>query len=578
VIGAMFLSFWMSMSLFYHIAYLPQAINLYQYTWMRAGIYHIDFGFYLDALSLVMAVMVTGISTLVCIYSLGYMNHEDNLNQYYACIAFFTFAMLWLIFADNLLQLFFGWEGVGVASYLLIGFFVKKKQASNASMKAFLLNRVGDLGLIVAMALFLKFRGSLGYDELLYMGRELEIPLWGLQVCDWIGLGLLLAAMAKSAQMPLNLWLPDSMVGPTPISALIHAATMVTAGVFLICRFSFLFSLSPFLQSWCLMIGLASVIFMGLVALCEYNIKRIIAYSTISQLGNMIAICALQGYVFSIFHLITHAVFKALLFLTAGAIIVAMDHEEDIRDMGGLKSHKTIHLAMICGLLSLCAIPPFAGFFSKDAILTLAKDSSLWIYTAFLMGSFVTALYSIRLYYLLFWYTKPSVVKPVSRYITSVLWVLMILSVCSGFMLIPFLPALSNTFIQSDPVDNVVVLLGDSLTFIQHGISDWSFSVTILTFMLFPIMHKRSILPYLWVIKSNYGLVYLLNGIIWLYGIISRFSVSVIEQMVDFLCVYGGGIVAVGLGKAGSHFSTGKLHHYVWIMLLSLVVLVLSVT
>lgn len=576
VVLSMLLSFWMSVSLFYHIAFLKGPIHLTQYTWAVIGPYHFEFGFWLDAVSCLMAVLVSGISSLVCIYSLGYMQGEKNFSQFFSYIAFFSFAMLWLVFADNLLQLFFGWEGVGVASYTLIGFWSEKEAASFASSKAFIINRIGDMGLVIAMALILQTFCSLHYDQILLNGDKLLIPLWGLTVLDWVGMGLLLAAMAKSAQMPLHLWLPDSMVGPTPISALIHAATMVTAGIFLISRFALWFSLSPWLQFLCLAIGLSTAILMGLVALTEYNLKRIIAYSTISQLGNMIAICGLSAYAVSLFHLVTHAIFKALLFLTAGAIILATDHQEDIRDIAGLKSNPVIHLSMVMGLLSLCAIPPLGGFFSKDAMLMLAKEASLWAYLLFAIGGLITTLYSVRLYYLLFVDSKVAVLKPVSQYMTSVLWILMFLSVWSGSLMLPFLPVLAKSLVMTEALQHLLDLLENPIYFIYHAMFSIEIWISFLCIGSLSYWDKISITNPHW-IASGYGLERMLNYTIQWYTIASRFSSEIMEHLIDFMCVMSSSFWAIVLGRSAQKLSTGKLYHYMWMVLIGMVAILMSV-
>lgn len=572
---AVAVSFWMSMSLFYHLAYFPKVVNLFQYTYMKLGVYQIHFGFWLDTLSVLMALMVSGISLLVCLYSIGYMKGEENISQFFSYIGFFCFAMLWLVFSDNLLQLFFGWEGVGVASYLLIGFWFEKEKASYASTKAFLLNRVGDIGLLIAMGLLFTYGKSIAFDDVLIPAKSMHSILYGYKVIDLVGLCLLMAAMAKSAQIPLHLWLPDSMVGPTPISALIHAATMVTAGIFLLSRFSAWFVISPFLQSIALTIGLMTVILMGLVAMTEYNLKRIIAYSTISQLGNMLACLALSGSVFSIYHLITHAVFKALLFLTAGAIIIAMDHQEDVRDMRGLKNERSIHIAMIIGLMSLCALPPTGGFFSKDSILVLAHMKSAKIYWLLLIGSMVTAMYSARLYCLLFWDNKPAVINPIPSIMNKVLWVLIVLSLWVGIGLIPLMPYLAKSLSVSKEAMVVIEHLGSPMAFTLGAINKG------FILMIFSLLS----VPYLWekfsyrpgILVSGFGMETLLTRLIRVYGKLSRFLATITEVVIDYICVVVSTFWALFLGKRARELSTGKLNHYLWIVLFGMVFMIKSI-
>lgn len=575
VILGMGVSFWMGLSLFYYIAF-DNALDLYQYTWGQYGPYAIHFGFWLDTLSLLMVLVVSGIAFLVGIYSLGYMKDDPNQHLFFSYIGFFVFAMLWLVLSSNLLQLFFGWEGVGLASYLLIGFWTEKEKASYASLKAFLLNRVGDMGLLFAMALILLHLGTLDYLGILSKGNMM-MPFWGLRVIDWVCMGLFLACMAKSAQMPLHLWLPDSMVGPTPISALIHAATMVTAGVFLLARFSYLIEQSIIVDQIIVIIGGLTAILMGMVASTEHNIKRIIAYSTISQLGNMVVICGLSGYVFSIYHLVTHAIFKALLFLTAGAIIMAMDGEEDIRDMGNFRSHLTIHMGMLIGLASMVAIPPLGGFFSKDAILMLAKSTSLPVYYFIVFGSFLTALYSVRLYYQLFWVKKSSVLKPLPVSMLGVLWVLVCLSLIGGWMMQGIMPILTKVIYTHQPVDEIVELLNQPVLFIYYGIQGLAFWVTLLTLLIYPWL-SLDVKKYRMykVIKSGYGLEKGLEYLVFYYGLVSHVFAFWVERAIDFVCVYGASCWVFLLGRRFQLCTTGKLYHYIGMVVFAVMVFLLG--
>ena len=362
-----------------------------------------------------MMCVVTFVSWMVHIYTVGYMHDDPGYQRFFSYIALFTFAMLMLVMSNNFLQLFFGWEGVGVVSYLLIGFWYQKETAIFASLKAFLVNRVGDFGFLLGIALVLWVFGSLDYLTVFQAAPTMaaqnpEFLLfndhpWSLFTV--IGILLFIGAMGKSAQIPLHVWLPDSMEGPTPISALIHAATMVTAGVFMVARMSPLFEYSETALSFILLIGSATCLLMGLVGIVQNDIKRIIAYSTLSQLGYMVAALGVSAYSVGIFHLMTHAFFKALLFLGAGSVIIALHHEQDIRKMGGLYKYMPItYITMLAGSLALCGIPFFSGFYSKDLIIEAVHLSKLPLakvaYWAVLGSVFVTALYTFRLFFLVF--------------------------------------------------------------------------------------------------------------------------------------------------------------------------------
>lgn len=383
------------------------------YTWGISGAFDFHVGFLIDKLTALMMLIVTFVSLLVHIYSIGYMHNDPGYQRFFSYISLFTFAMLMLVTANNFLQLFFGWEGVGLASYLLIGFWFKKESANASSLKAFIVNRVGDFGFLLGIAGILTYFGSLDYATVFTNAPDLinttlqVIPDFGWSIITLICLLLFVGAMGKSAQVPLHVWLPESMEGPTPISALIHAATMVTAGIFMVARMSPLFELSPVALSTIMIIGATGALFLGILALVQNDIKRVIAYSTLSQLGYMMTALGASAYSAGIFHLVTHACFKALLFLAAGSVIIAMHHEQDMRQMGGLRKAMPItYLMFLIGTLALCAFPPFAGFYSKEAIIDSVRYSDLpgsfYAYACILLGSFVTALYSFRALFLTF--------------------------------------------------------------------------------------------------------------------------------------------------------------------------------
>ncbi|PIZ34089.1 MAG: NADH-quinone oxidoreductase subunit L [Alphaproteobacteria bacterium CG_4_10_14_0_8_um_filter_37_21] len=397
------------------------------WTWFKIKNLRVDWGMLIDSLSLTMVLLVTFISTLVHIYSLGYMHNDHHKGKFFTLLSLFTFAMLLLVTAPNLLQLFVGWEGVGLASYLLIGFWYKKENPPTAAMKAFIVNRVGDVGLVAAIGFIFYIFSTVEFMPIFtkiavssYSKQTLHL-FGNMPAFDLIGLCLLLAAMGKSAQFGLHTWLPDAMEGPTPVSALIHAATMVTAGIFLICRFSNLFELAPIAQIVMLIVGSVTALFAGYTALTQNDIKKVIAYSTCSQLGYMVMACAVSAYSVAIFHLVTHAFFKALLFLGAGSVIHAMSGEQDIRRMGGL--HKSIpftYIIMLIGSLAITGIPIFSGFFSKDAIIESLYNSHMpFSNAAFAIAIIVvilTAIYSWRLIFIIF-HQEPHCDEQVSAHI-----------------------------------------------------------------------------------------------------------------------------------------------------------------
>jgi NADH-quinone oxidoreductase subunit L len=385
------------------------------YQWMSLGTFKMEVGFMIDPLSAMMMCVVTFVSLMVHIYTIGYMQDDPGYQRFFSYISLFTFSMLMLVMSNNFLQLFFGWEAVGLVSYLLIGFWYTKPTAIFANLKAFLVNRVGDFGFILGIGLIAAYGNTLSYTEAFAKGAELaKMSLPGTEwslitvtcICLFIG------AMGKSAQFPLHVWLPDSMEGPTPISALIHAATMVTAGIFMVARMSPLYELSTTALSFIIIIGAITALFMGLLGIIQNDIKRVVAYSTLSQLGYMTVALGASAYSVAVFHLMTHAFFKALLFLAAGAVIVAMHHNQDIRYMGGLARHRNTRIAWITSLigsLALIGTPFFSGFYSKDSIIEAVHAAhsahlpgSSFALFAVTAGVFITAFYSFRMYFLVF--------------------------------------------------------------------------------------------------------------------------------------------------------------------------------
>ncbi|MCP3849859.1 MAG: NADH-quinone oxidoreductase subunit L [Gammaproteobacteria bacterium] len=408
------ISFVLALFVFKYFAFDgAQAYNETVYTWLVSDGIRFEVGFLIDNLTSMMLVVVSFVSLMVHLYTIGYMSDDPGYKRFFSYISLFTFSMYMLVMSNNFLQLFFGWEAVGLVSYLLIGFYYKKESAIFANMKAFLVNRVGDFGFILGIAGVLMVFNTLDYAEVFAAANSqanLTVELipgeqWSMMTV--ICILLFIGAMGKSAQVPLHVWLPDSMEGPTPISALIHAATMVTAGIFMVTRMSPLFELSETALSFILVIGAITALFMGFLGIIQNDIKRVVAYSTLSQLGYMTVALGASAYSAAVFHLMTHAFFKALLFLAAGSVIIGMHHVQDIRQMGGLKRYMPItYWTSLLGTLALIGFPGFSGFYSKDSIIEAVHASTIagsdFAYYAVLAGVFITALYSLRLFFIVF--------------------------------------------------------------------------------------------------------------------------------------------------------------------------------
>ena len=396
------------------------------YTWLISDGIRMEVGFLIDQLTVLMMVVVTFVSFCVHVYTIGYMREDPGYQRFFSYISLFTFAMLMLVMSNNFMQLFFGWEAVGVVSYLLIGFWYTRPTAIFANLKAFLVNRVGDFGFVLGIAAIVYFTGSLDYQQAFAAAQRIATehielgPHWVVSAMTLICIGLFIGAMGKSAQVPLHVWLPDSMEGPTPISALIHAATMVTAGIFMVARMSPLFEYSATARTFVIVIGATTALFMGFLGIINNDIKRVVAYSTLSQLGYMTVALGASAYSVAIFHLMTHAFFKALLFLAAGSVIIGMHHQQDMRKMGGLMKVMPITgITSWLGALALIGTPFFSGFYSKDFIIEAAQQSHLgaastYAYYCVLLGVFVTALYTFRMIFMTF-HGKPRWLKRVDQ-------------------------------------------------------------------------------------------------------------------------------------------------------------------
>jgi NADH-quinone oxidoreductase subunit L len=583
------------------------------YTWASGGdLFPFDFklGFLIDSLTSMMLLVVTFVSFLVHVYSVGYMSDDDGYQRFFSYISLFTFAMLMLVTSNNFLQLFFGWEGVGLVSYLLIGFYYKRQSAIASNIKAFLVNRVGDFGFILGIALLLTYSGSLDYATVFKQASQLStehITLfsghsWSLLsvvcICLFVG------AMGKSAQMPLHIWLPESMEGPTPISALIHAATMVTAGVFMVARMSPLFELSDTALEVVMVIGGTGALFTGILGVVMNDIKRVIAYSTLSQLGYMMVGMGTSAYSAGIFHLTTHACFKALLFLGAGSVIMAMHHEQDMRKMGGLwRKMPVTYITMLIGGLALCAIPPFSGFYSKDSIIEAAKLTNLpgGAYTFFCVaaGAMVTSLYTFRLIFMTF-HGKPRMDEHTKAHLKESPWVVLVpligLAIPSLFLGYPLLhkmlfakPSLLSDAITVLPQHDVLARFPHDETYpwhmTLHAFVDPVFWLAVsgivimwLSYIVFPafppILAQRFSIIYR-ILLNKFGfdlfnekiLIPLTKGFGRLfYGVGDKI-------LIDGLVVNGVGRIVKFTSRASKGVQSGYINHYMAAMVFGLLVL-----
>lgn len=576
-----------------------ESYNATVYQWLEAGSLSIEVGFMIDALAAVMMVVVTFVSLMVHIYTIGYMHDDDGYCRFFSYISLFTFAMLMLVMANNFMQLFFGWEAVGLVSYLLIGFWYKKPTAIYANLKAFLVNRVGDFGFLLGIAAVLMYAGSLNYVEVFNQAPQMadqQINIWGdssWSLMTVIGILLFIGAMGKSAQVPLHVWLPDSMEGPTPISALIHAATMVTAGIFMVARMSPLYEYSETALSFILVIGAITALFMGFLGLIQNDIKRVIAYSTLSQLGYMTVALGASAYSAAIFHLFTHAFFKALLFLAAGSVIMALHHQQDIRQMGGLKKYLPItYWTSLIGTLALIGAPGLAGFFSKDAIIEAVHASTIpgagFAYIAVMIGVFVTALYSFRLLFLVFHgkerfdaHGHPPHESP--KVVTIPLILLAIPSVLAGYLIgqMVFGDWLAESIMVMPEHDVLATLNYHGVWgFLLHGLQMppfWLALAGVVTAWFLYI--KRPDLPgkiqqklmWLWRIMDNkYGFdsfnekVFAggsrgLGGLLWKIGD---------TRLIDGLVVNGSARLVGLVARVGRQVQSGYLYHYAFAMMI----------
>ena len=588
-----------------------QVLNYTVYKWAAVDGIDLEVGFLIDSLTALMMVVVTFVSLMVHVYTIGYMKDDPGYQRFFAYINLFTFAMLMLVMANNFLQLFFGWEAVGVVSYLLIGFYFKKESAVRANLKAFLVNRGGDFGLLLGVAAVLMYMGSLDYAEVFAaapaVAGQTFSPLGGVEwsVMTFICICLFIGAMGKSAQVPLHVWLPDSMEGPTPISALIHAATMVTAGIFMVARLSPLYELSSTALSFILIIGATTALFTGLIGIVQNDIKRVVAYSTLSQLGYMTVALGASAYSVAIFHLMTHAFFKALLFLAAGSVIIAMHHKQDMREMGGLGRIMPITAATAwIGSLALIGFPFFSGFFSKDLIIESTKlvERTGGSYAVFAVyaGVVVTALYTFRMLYLTF-HGKPRADEETLSHAHESPWVvtvplvlLAIPSLLIGYFTVEpllFGGALSDA-IFVDPANDPVAELGShfhgAAAFAMHGFVTPVFWLAMLgvglatwIYLFQPSIASalKNRFHWLWsVLDRKYGFdefyqKVIVGGGMGLAGFLSKRGDRMI---IDGWLVHGSARLVGAAADRVRKVQTGFLYHYAFAMIIGLVALVFA--
>ena len=588
----------LSIYIFSDVAINSNTYNLKIFNWITSGGLVLNWSINIDTLTSVMLVVVTSVSALVHVYSVGYMSHDPDKPRFMSYLSLFTFMMLMLVTSDNFLQLFFGWEGVGLASYLLIGFWYKKPSANSAAIKAFVVNRVGDFGLAIGIFLIFKYTGSVNFVDVFKAIPTLldkNISMFGIEasLISFICIFLFIGAMGKSAQIFLHTWLPDAMEGPTPVSALIHAATMVTAGVFLVVRCSPIFEYSPFVLNIIVLVGATTAFFAGTIGLVQNDIKRVIAYSTCSQLGYMFFAAGLGAYHIAIFHLFTHAFFKALLFLGAGSVIHAFNDEQDMRNMGGVwKKIPYTYSLMIIGTLALTGFPFLSGFFSKDAIIETAYSSTSFFagyaVTIGVLTAFMTSLYSWRLIFMTFHGTFNNKNISLSKVHES-----------PGVMLVPLLflalgaifagYAFKDYFIGSQFIqfwNNSIFFLKE---FVLHHPPLWFLLLTpILVLLAIPLSYyffvkdKKSLDSFIEINKPLYN--FLVNK--WYFDELYDFLfVKPAKKIGSFFWKIGDGTIIDGFGPDGLtkliksvsdkavQFQSGFLYHYAFVILIGLSVL-----
>ncbi|MBT1698001.1 NADH-quinone oxidoreductase subunit L [Fulvivirgaceae bacterium PWU4] len=594
--GSVFVSFVISIALFIGLLNAPEGQSSLTFTafdWISAGNFSVSFSFLVDPLSSLMMLIITGVGFLIHVYSVGYMHDDDGFHRFFMYLNLFIFFMLLLVMGSNYLLMFVGWEGVGLCSYLLIGFWFKNQDYNDAAKKAFIMNRIGDLGLILGVILIFIHFGSINYQDV--FAKAGEFPA-GAEFITWITILLFVGAIGKSAQIPLYTWLPDAMAGPTPVSALIHAATMVTAGIYMIARNNVLYTLAPFSLEIVTIIGLATAVFAATIAIAQTDIKKVLAYSTVSQLGLMFVALGVGAYTTGIFHMATHAFFKALLFLGAGSVIHGLSGEQDLRNMGGLRKYLPVtFLTFLIGTLAIAGIPPFAGFFSKDEILAnaFAHSPVIWGFAAF--ASLLTAFYMFRLFFLTFsGSTRAS--EEVKHHIhespksmTVPLMVLAVLSLVGGFMGVPEVLGgshalnhfLDPVFAQSKALSEAHHHLDHNTEFTLMGTIVGLTLVMILIAYFMYVRGRRVPAPDTVtlnaahkLVRNKYYIDELYNAVIVKpLNVLSKVFDSLVEKLVIDNIVNGTGKVVTWSSKTLRLIQTGNTAFYIFAMVISIIIL-----
>ncbi len=605
-IAGVAMSFILSLVVFnHHIIGGAETFNGTVYTWMVSDGLTFEVGFLIDHLTIMMMCVVSGVSLMVHVYTIGYMHDDPGYQRFFSYISLFTFSMLMLVMSNNFLQLFFGWEAVGLVSYLLIGFWYKKETAIYANLKAFLVNRVGDFGFILGIAAVVMYAGSLDYKEVFALAGQMSNQTMDIGFGEWsvitvICILLFIGAMGKSAQVPLHVWLPDSMEGPTPISALIHAATMVTAGIFMVARMSPLYEYSETALATVMIIGAITALFMGLIGIVQNDIKRVVAYSTLSQLGYMTVALGVSAYSAAVFHLMTHAFFKALLFLGAGSVIIAMHHEQDMRKMGGLRKYMPITwITSLIGSVALIGFPGTSGFFSKDSIILAVGESTIpgagLVYWMVMAGVFITAFYSFRMYFMVF-HGEERMDHHTKEHLHETPWVvtlpliaLAIPSLIIGGLTIE--PMLFGEYFKDSIVvheaHDVVAKVGENYhgfwAMVQHGIFSLPFVLAMSGVVLAWYIYLKN--PAIaTAAKDKFTFIYnLLDKKYW----VDELYVKIFSDgsrglgkslwkggdaaLIDGLIINGSARVVGWVAGVVRHIQTGMLYHYAFVMILGLV-------
>jgi NADH-quinone oxidoreductase subunit L len=596
--GSVLLSFLVAVIVFVQLLGTPEDARSFSVTlfnWISAGDFSSTIGFYIDPLSALMLLVITGVGFLIHVYSVGYMHDDVGFNKFFSYLNLFVFFMLILVMGSNYLLMFVGWEGVGLCSYLLIGFWFKNTDYANAANKAFIMNRIGDLGLILGVILIFVNFGSIQYTEVLGQASGLTS---GNSTLTWITILLFVGAMGKSAQIPLYTWLPDAMAGPTPVSALIHAATMVTAGIYMVCRNNILYTLSPTSLELILVVGLATALFAATIALTQNDIKKVLAYSTVSQLGLMFVALGVGAYASGIFHMMTHAFFKALLFLGAGSVIHALSGQQDIRMMGGLKKHLPVTwITFFIGVLAIAGIPIFAGFFSKDEILAHAFAHNKIAYGVALLASLLTAFYMFRLYFLTFLgkeragHHAMEHIHESPKSITVPLIILALLSTFGGFLGVPEVLGGSNwigeflspVFAPSAAISELHHLDHTTEISLMTVVVTLTVILIIIAYVIYvrkntvPEAETASLVGAHKLLYNKYYIDELYDAIIvkplyWLSGI----AESVIERLGIDKLVNGFGSAVVAGSRAVRLLQAGNIGFYIFIMVVSVIVLLVA--